>query len=60
MEVLFADEQFFLEVVEFVKKRPEKNLSFVDFVLLHLSASSYKLITFDKNLQKATRLMPAK
>jgi len=57
VEVLFANEEFFLEVVKFVKKRPEKKLSFVDFSLLHLSAS-YELITFDKNLQKAVRLVP--
>ncbi|MBI3335788.1 MAG: type II toxin-antitoxin system VapC family toxin [Candidatus Portnoybacteria bacterium] len=52
IEVLFSQDQFFIEVVEFFKRRPEENLSFVDAALLYLS-KSYQIITFDKSLQKA-------
>lgn len=54
VEVLFSEDQFFIEVVNFFKKRKEHNLSFVDFSLLYLS-KSYQTITFDKNLQRAIK-----
>lgn len=52
IHVLFSDDQFFMDVVYFLKSRPEEKLSFVDFTLLYLSRS-YDIITFDRNLQKA-------
>jgi len=54
VDVLFSEDQFFIEVVNFFKKRKEHNLSFVDFSLLYLS-KSYQIITFDKNLQRAIK-----
>lgn len=54
VEVLFSEDQFFLQVAEFFKKRKEKHLSFVDFSLLYLVLeTSYLVITFDKQLLKA-------
>ena len=55
IEVLYAQDQFFNEVVDIFRKSSMKTLSFIDFVLLYL-ARSYQVITFDKNLQKAIRV----
>lgn len=54
IEVLFAQDQFFVEVINFYRKHQEKRLSFIDFTLLYLSGS-YQVITFDKVLQRAIR-----
>jgi len=54
VEALFAEDQFFIEVIEFFKHGKEKRLSFIDVALLYLSRS-YQIITFDKNLEKALK-----
>ena len=53
-EVLFCDEYFFNLFVNNFKNIKNKNLSFIDTALLYLS-EDYKVITFDKNLEKAIK-----
>ena len=50
--VLFFNEHFFNLFINNFKNIQNKNLSFIDTALLYLS-KTYKIITFDKNLQKA-------
>jgi len=54
IEILLSDEEFFSGVVESFIKSENKKLSLVDTSLLYLS-KSYKVITFDKNLQRALK-----
>lgn len=54
IEVLFADDQFFIETGELFKKSKERGLSFVDYSLLYLSRL-YQVVTFDKNLQRVIK-----
>lgn len=54
VEVIYAQDQFFNEVVSFFRESATKQLSFIDMSLLHAS-KLYEIVTFDKNLQKAMR-----
>ncbi len=52
VEIYLSNGDLFLDTVRLFKNSAQKKLSFVDISLLFLS-ESYKIITFDKNLQKA-------
>ncbi len=52
IEIYLSDEELFLNTAKLFKNSQKSKLSFVDVSLLFLSASC-KIITFDKNLQKA-------
>jgi len=54
IEVLFAQDQFFLEVAIFFRKYPGKNLSFIDVALLYIS-QWYQVATFDNHLAGALK-----
>jgi len=52
IEILLSNKTFFDDVVENFKNAKSKKLSFIDTALLKLS-ESYRVITFDKDLEKA-------
>lgn len=54
VEVMFADDQFFMNAASVFKKHQDRKLSFIDYSLLYLS-EFYEIVTFDKNLQRAIR-----
>lgn len=51
IKILFSNEHFFNLFVGNFKNVQNKNLSFIDTVLLYLS-KTYEVITFDKDLKK--------
>ena len=53
-EILFCDEYFFNNVVDNFINLDGCKLSFIDIAILYLS-KNYKVITFDKNLEKAIK-----
>ena len=56
VEILSSSNQFFENIVSFFRKQNIKKLSFVDVSLLFLSRK-YEIITFDKELQKALKIL---
>jgi len=54
IEILLSDKEFFDNVVENFRNSKDRKLSFIDTALLYLS-KSHRVITFDKDLQKAIK-----
>ena len=52
VEILFCTDQFFLHLTTIFKTHHQRNLSFVDMMLLVL-ADSYHIVTFDQALQQS-------
>ncbi len=55
VEICLSSGELFLNTLRIFKNSAKDKLSFVDISLLFLS-ESYKIITFDKNLQKAINI----
>ena len=52
IQIIFSSRSFFTGAMESFKNSKQKQLSFVDSVLLYLS-QNHEIITFDENLRKA-------
>ena len=52
VELLFCTDQFFMHLTTVFKTHHQRNLSFVDMMLLVL-ADSYHIVTFDRALQQS-------